>query len=64
MNSEYGNTGWQIFVYSTYFIVSLSLILYIFLSIYSRKKTLKAMYDEGFFENNKSEINSKKDSKE
>lgn len=64
MNSGYGNAGWQVFVYSTYFIVAISLLLYVFMSIYSRKKTLKEMQDEGFFQNNKSEVNSKEDPRE
>jgi hypothetical protein len=64
MNSEYGNTGWQIFVYSTYIFVAISLFLYIFMSIYSRKKSLKAMQEEGFFNDKKSDLNPKEDIKE
>jgi hypothetical protein len=34
------------------------------MSIYSRKKSLKAMQDEGFFNDKKSDLNPKEDVKE
>jgi heme exporter protein D len=64
MNQGYGNIGWEFFVYSSYIFVALSLILYVFISIISRRKTLKDMHDEGFFQNNQLEKNLKEDSKE
>ena len=64
MNQGYGNIGWEFFVYSSYIFVALSLILYVIISINSRKKTLKNMRDEGFFQNNDHENNLKEDSKE
>ena len=64
MNQGYGNIGWEIFVYSSYIFVALCLLLYVFISIYSRKKTLQDMHDEGFFQNINHENNLKEDSKE
>lgn len=52
MDVGYGNLGWQIFVYSTYAIVAASLFIYIFIAIFSRKKSIKNMQEEGFFTNN------------
>ncbi len=49
MESGYGNLGWEVFVYSTYIIVGLSLFIYAFISISSRKKSIKNMLEEGFF---------------
>lgn len=51
MNEGYGNAAWEIFVYSSYIIVSLILIIYIFYSIKTRNKSLQEMNDEGFFQN-------------
>lgn len=50
MNEGYGNVGWQIFVYISYIVVAGSLLLYVGFSLFSRKKSLKSMQDEGFFE--------------
>lgn len=51
MNSEFGNLGWQIFVYLSYGIVGLSLILYTAYACVARIKSLKSLYEEGFLEN-------------
>ncbi len=64
MNQGYGNIGWEFFVYSSYIFVAISLILYVYISINSRRKALKDMHDEGFFQNNDHESNLKEDSKE
>ncbi|BBH51896.1 hypothetical protein [Fluviispira sanaruensis] len=52
MSESYGNIGWQIFVYSSYIVVALSLVIYVILSISSRNKSLKDMNEEGFFQDN------------
>jgi heme exporter protein D len=62
MNQGYGNIGWEIFVYSSYILVAVSLIFYIFISVNSRKKSLKSMYEEGFFQTSNTENKPKKDS--
>ena len=64
MNQGYGNIGWEFFVYSSYILVAVSLILYIFISIYSRKKSLKSMHEEGFFQYSNTENKPKEDLKE
>ncbi len=64
MNQGYGNIGWELFVYSSYIFVAICLILYVYISIKSRRKALKDMRDEGFFQNNNLENNLKEDYKE
>ncbi|KAB8030626.1 hypothetical protein [Fluviispira multicolorata] len=58
MNESYGNVGWQIFVYASYFIVGVSLLSYVIMAIFSRKKSLKNMYEEGFFQEKNSKNSS------
>lgn len=50
MESEYGNLSWGIFVYSTFAIVAICLILYIFFSIKIRRNSIHSMNEEGFFD--------------
>lgn len=49
METGYGNLSWEIFVYSTYIIVGLSLFIYAFISMNSRRNSIKNMQEEGFF---------------
>lgn len=53
METGYGNLSWEIFVYSTYIIVGLCLFIYAFISMNSRRKSIKNMQEEGFFVPNK-----------
>jgi heme exporter protein D len=64
MNQGYGNIDWEFFVYSSYIFVALILIFYVLISINIRRKTLKNMSDEGFFQNSNFENHLKEDSKE
>lgn len=50
MESEYGNLSWGIFVYSTFAIVAICLVLYIFFSIKIRRNSIHSMNEEGFFD--------------
>jgi high-affinity Fe2+/Pb2+ permease len=51
MNPSYGNTSWEIFVYGTYVLVILFLLIYVFFAFHSRKMALKSLAEEGFLEN-------------
>lgn len=51
MNSEFGNLGWQIFVYFSYGIVGISLISYTVYACIARIKSIKSLHEEGFLEN-------------
>ncbi|APJ02695.1 hypothetical protein [Silvanigrella aquatica] len=52
MNQEYGNWGWEIFVYPSYIVVAIILLSYIGYSYFSLINSLKDMRNEGYFENN------------
>ncbi len=56
METGYGNLSWEIFVYSTYIIVGLSLFIYAFISMNSRRNSIKNMQEEGFFVANKQPV--------
>ena len=49
MTSEYGNIPWQFYVYGTYAVVAILLLVYISFAIYSRHTALKSLDEEGFF---------------
>ena len=53
--SEYGNIPWQYYVYGTYAVVTLFLLVYIVFSLHTRRTKLKSLAEEGFFEENKNE---------
>ncbi|WGL58656.1 hypothetical protein QEJ31_08920 [Pigmentibacter sp. JX0631] len=58
MESEYGNLSWEIFVYSTFAIVAICLILYTFFSLKIRRHSIHNMNEEGFFDKANEENNS------
>lgn len=51
--TEYGNTGWQVFVYGTYAFVTLVYCIYVSFSLRKRNKALKSLQEEGFLEESK-----------
>lgn len=50
MESEYGNLSWEFFVYSTFAIIAICLILYTFFSLKIRRRSIHNMNEEGFFD--------------
>jgi len=57
MTSEFGNMGWQIFVFLSYGIVGFSLIGYAFFSYLVRKNALVSLVEEGFLKDDFHEKN-------
>lgn len=50
-SSSYGNVSWKVFVYGTYVVVAIFLVVYIFFALYARRSALKNLKEEGFLEN-------------
>ncbi len=58
-----GNIEWQYFVYGTYGVVVLLLIIYVFFALYTRRNALKNLVEEGFLETKNNTENFKNENK-
>ncbi len=46
--SEFGNTGWQVFVFGAYAAVIAALAIYTLFALRSRATAMRALKDEGY----------------